>query len=97
MQRPLPGPNVMLPAINLSDSPDLDSVVAFKRREAKWKQLISYEHKKWCLCGSYMNHFVSSSQPLCGEEKENPGGAAENGGGNDDISDADIIAAGGDE
>lgn len=97
MQRPFPGPNVMLPAINLSDTPDLDSVVAFKRREAKWKQLISSEHKKWCLCGSYMNHFVSSSQPLCGEEKEDLGNEGENGGGGDDISDAEIIAAGGNE
>lgn len=64
MQKPLPGPNVMLPAIRLSDPPDLDSHLAYKRREAIWKKLISTEHKKWCLCGSYINHFLPSTEPL---------------------------------
>lgn len=74
MQKPLPGPNVMLPALRLSDPPDLDHHLAFKRREAIWKQIVSNEHKKWCLCGSYLNHFLPSTEPLknqtCGDEEE---------------------------
>lgn len=64
MQKPFPGPNLLLPALKLTDPPDLDNTVAYKKREAQWKKLISNEHKKWCLCGSYMNHFLPSSQPL---------------------------------
>nr|QYD02153.1 ORF2 [Torque teno felis virus] len=72
MQKPLPGPNLMLPALRLSDTPNLDSDLAYKKREAKWKQLISKTHKEWCLCGSYLNHFLSSNEPLrsCSKEGE---------------------------
>nr|QYD02387.1 ORF2 [Torque teno felis virus] len=101
MQKPLPGPNVMLPALRLSGSPDLDSHLAYKRREAEWKRLISAEHKKWCLCGSYMNHFISSEEPLRSKSCSGDGGeepiidgeeGATSGG---DIGDEDIVTLGG--
>ncbi|ABU55880.1 ORF2 [Torque teno felis virus 2] len=69
MERPLPGPNVMLPAISLTDPPNLDHHLAYRRKEAIWKQLISSEHKKWCLCGSYRNHFLPPEKSLINEEK----------------------------
>nr|QYD02171.1 ORF2 [Torque teno felis virus] len=101
MSKPLPGPNVMLPALDLSGPPNLDHIVVYKRREAVWKRLVSASHKEWCLCGHYINHFISKSRPLeafesCGEgEGESCG--AENAGGDPsgDISDADMLAGGG--
>lgn len=101
MQKPLPGPNLLLPALRLSDPPDLDHVVAYKRREAKWKALISQEHKKWCLCGSYLNHFLKPSESLkntetCSEDGGDGGEGATGGdrGGDGDITDEDMFIAG---
>nr|QYD02057.1 ORF2 [Torque teno felis virus] len=54
----------MLPALDLSGSPDLHNREAFKKREAKWKQLVSATHKEWCLCGSFLNHFILPEYPL---------------------------------
>lgn len=95
----------MLPVISLSDTPDLDCHLAFKRREAEWKRLVSKTHRDWCLCGSYRNHFISSTEPLqkesCTTDEDDvivlAGGAT---GGEpitqeDGLSDADIVAAGG--
>lgn len=92
MQKPFPGPNLLLPAIRLSDPPSLDSHLAFKRAEATWKKLVSAEHKKWCLCGSYLNHFLPRTEPLksCTQEETGAEGGEEDGG--DLISDADIIS-----
>nr|QYD02186.1 ORF2 [Torque teno felis virus] len=75
MQAPLPGPNVMLPVVRLSDSPNLDCHISFKKREAEWKQLVSRSHRDWCLCGSYLNHFLPPEKPLkkCSDvEDEDP-------------------------
>lgn len=85
----------MLPAIRLSDPPDLDSHLAYKRREAVFKRLVSAEHKKWCLCGSAANHFIPSNLPLqtsesCGED----GGTAS---GEADIITEDSAADGGED
>nr|QYD01790.1 ORF2 [Torque teno felis virus] len=55
---PLPGPSLMLPAVDLSGSPDLDHHTTYKRREAQWKRLVSQLHREWCLCGSFINHFI---------------------------------------
>nr|QYD02408.1 ORF2 [Torque teno felis virus] len=74
MEPPCPGPNVMLPALNLSDTPDFDNLLAYKKREAQWKQSVSASHRAWCLCGSYKNHFLPPNASLikssCGEEKD---------------------------
>lgn len=103
MEPPYPGPNLLLPSLGLSGPPDLDHYMAFKRREAKWKQLVSTSHKAWCLCGSYLNHFLPSDQPLlsktCTEEDKKEDGAADTGEDLtipdlDGITDEDIIAAG---
>nr|QZE11921.1 MAG: ORF2 [Torque teno felis virus] len=83
MEPPLPGPNLMLPAINLSCTPDLDSHLAYKKREAIWKRLVSDSHKNWCLCGSYLNHFQK-----CGDEKPDTGVS--------DAAMADIVVEGDD-
>lgn len=72
----MPGPNLMLPAIDLSSTPDLDSYTTYKLREAKWKQLVSKSHKAWCLCGSFVNHFILPTEPLCTEESSTVAGAA---------------------
>lgn len=61
---PLPRPALMLPAIDLSGTPDIDHHTAYKKREAEWKRLISALHKEWCLCGSYINHFILPEVPL---------------------------------
>lgn len=61
---PVPGPALMLPALDLSGSPDLDHAQNYKRREAQFKRDVSQLHKQWCLCGSYLNHFRLSSEPL---------------------------------
>nr|QYD02366.1 ORF2 [Torque teno felis virus] len=61
---PVPGPALMLPALDLSGSPDLDHNQNYKRREAQFKRDVSNLHKQWCLCGSYLNHFKLSSEPL---------------------------------
>nr|QYD02414.1 ORF2 [Torque teno felis virus] len=105
MQKPFPGPNVMLPALRLSDPPDLDSHISYKRREATWKRLISNEHKKWCLCGSFMNHFLPPSEPLkqqtCSIEEEKEDGRGdtaeeEDGATGGEVEDiGDVVAAGG--
>nr|QYD02231.1 ORF2 [Torque teno felis virus] len=61
---PLPGPSLMLPALDLSGSPDLDPHTTFKLREAQWKRQISNLHREWCLCGSYINHFILPENSL---------------------------------
>nr|QYD02177.1 ORF2 [Torque teno felis virus] len=94
MQKPLPEPNVMLPALRLSDPPDLDSHLAFKRREAIWKQLISTEHKKWCLCGSFLNHFLPKTEPLRSCTRD---GGEESGEPDPDEGDMVVIADTGEE
>lgn len=48
----------MLPAVDLSGTPDIDHRVTYKKREAKWKRLVSETHREWCLCGSFLNHFI---------------------------------------
>lgn len=102
MEKPYPGPNLLLPAIDLSRSPSLDSHLDFKRREALFKKQVSELHKNWCLCGSYLNHFISTKYSLkdsetCTEESSE----AEGGGdgvpiipGPGEISDEDIVAGG---
>lgn len=97
MEPPFPSPALMLPAIDLSGPPDLDSHLNYKRREAKWKQVCSATHKEWCLCGSYLNHFRESTEPLtnssCGpEDGGDAGEGATLGGG--DIS---CVGGGGEE
>lgn len=69
-----PGPANMLPAIDLSSTPSLDSYLAFKQQEARWKRNCSDLHKLWCLCGNYLNHFADKTRPLCGEEDGLVGG-----------------------
>lgn len=83
----------MLPVIRLSDSPDLDSHLAFKRREAKWKRLVSETHKEWCLCGSYLNHFLPATSDLlsCTGGEDGPGAGSE-----EAKRDEDFLAGGGD-
>nr|QYD02159.1 ORF2 [Torque teno felis virus]QYD02162.1 ORF2 [Torque teno felis virus]QYD02168.1 ORF2 [Torque teno felis virus] len=106
MEPPLPGPNLLLPALSLSGPPNLDHHLAYKRREAQWKRLVSDSHKEWCLCGSYKNHFLSPDKPLLKESCSEKEDASEQGGdgaeastfrAGEDITDEDIIlAAGGD-
>nr|QYD02006.1 ORF2 [Torque teno felis virus] len=98
MQTPLPGPNVMLPVIRLSDSPNLDCHISFKKREAEWKQLVSKSHRDWCLCGSYLNHFLPPEKPLkqCSDVEDGDAGQRSVGVGDEDIADGavgeDIVA-----
>nr|QYD02402.1 ORF2 [Torque teno felis virus] len=83
---PLPGPSLMLPALDLSGSPDLDPHTTFKLREAEWKRLISSLHKEWCLCGSYINHFIlpeNSLQQCTVDAGRDTAGAGTSGGGGD--------------
>lgn len=68
MQKPLPNPSLMLPAIDLSSTPTLDHTIEYKRKEAKWKRMISETHKDWCLCGSFLNHFLKPDQSLKNED-----------------------------
>nr|QYD02240.1 ORF2 [Torque teno felis virus] len=94
---PLPGPSLMLPALDLSGSPDLDHNTTYKRREAQWKRLVSSLHREWCLCGSFLNHFILPPNSLikCTEEGSDmaaaediiPGG--DGGGGGADSIDVD--------
>nr|QYD02156.1 ORF2 [Torque teno felis virus] len=96
MEPPNPSPALMLPALDLSSTPNFDHTLAYKKREAEWKRLVSETHRAWCLCGSYLNHFVPNTEPLkktCSDEEgpENGEKGATLGGG--DISD---IVAGGD-
>nr|QYD02123.1 ORF2 [Torque teno felis virus] len=105
MEKPFPGPNVMLPTLNLSDTPDLDSHLAYKKRQALWLREVSESHRAWCLCGSFRNHFLQDNQPLknseCsegrGDGKEDVVGAtmAEEDDSNA-VSDQEMVAAGGD-
>nr|QYD02285.1 ORF2 [Torque teno felis virus] len=82
MDSMVPGPNHMLPALDLSNTPDLDLILTFKKREAKFKLAVSKLHREWCLCGSAANHYLPKNCPLknstCGNE--------------DEPSDADIVA-----
>nr|QYD02063.1 ORF2 [Torque teno felis virus]QYD02069.1 ORF2 [Torque teno felis virus]QYD02117.1 ORF2 [Torque teno felis virus]QYD02126.1 ORF2 [Torque teno felis virus]QYD02198.1 ORF2 [Torque teno felis virus] len=104
MEKPFPGPNVMLPALNLSDTPDLDCHLAYKKRQALWLREVSESHRAWCLCGSFRNHFVQDNQPLKNSEcSEGRGGGEEDVVGatmgedaSDAVSDQDMVAAGGD-
>lgn len=95
MEPPYPSAALMLPAIDLSSSPNLDNHLDYKRREARWKQLVSNEHKKWCLCGSYLNHFLPRDKSLlkesCGEDdgRQEPEGA--DGGEKDGVEEGDFI------
>nr|QYD02141.1 ORF2 [Torque teno felis virus] len=75
MFKPLPGPGLMLPVLDLDSTPDLDHHVLYKQRQAKFKRQVSLLHSHWCLCGSYLNHFLPNTEPLrneesCGEEKD---------------------------
>nr|QYD02315.1 ORF2 [Torque teno felis virus] len=80
MSEPFPNPALMLPAIDLSGPPDLDHHLNYKKREAQWKRLVSETHKQWCLCGSFINHFILPKEPLkCGEEEENIGDEKDDG------------------
>nr|QYD02393.1 ORF2 [Torque teno felis virus] len=103
-KKPLPGPNLMLPALDLSSTPDLDHTLLYKKREALWKQLVSQSHKDWCLCGSYLNHFLDKKHSLItgscfGSEddssKEDAG--VQTDGGDGELTDMEIISAGGEE
>lgn len=96
----------MLPALRLSDPPDLDHHLAFKKREATWKRLVSDEHKKWCLCGSYLNHFLPATEPLkqnsCSGGGDSEGDAiipdaGGEGGSEDAAGGEDVVAAGGED
>nr|QYD02321.1 ORF2 [Torque teno felis virus] len=80
---PVPGPALMLPALDLSGSPDLDHNQSYKRREAQFKRDVSLLHKQWCLCGSYLNHFRLSSEPLktCSEDTDAATGGSDADGG----------------
>nr|QYD02282.1 ORF2 [Torque teno felis virus] len=78
MQKPLPGPNLMLPVLDLNKSPDPDHSLAYKKREAVFKRQVSELHANWCLCGSYLNHFLPSNQPL--RASESCGGEGDVGG-----------------
>nr|UYM26541.1 ORF3 [Torque teno felis virus] len=42
---------------SLSQSPNLHPDFTYKRQEALWKQLVSAEHRKFCSCGDYTQHF----------------------------------------
>nr|QYD02138.1 ORF2 [Torque teno felis virus] len=106
MQPPAPGPNLLLPSLGLSGPPDLDHHLAYKRREAEWKRLVSKSHADWCLCGSYKNHFLPPDQSLKATESCTEGGESSSGAGDVDpttrkedfgdvISDEDIMAVGG--
>lgn len=90
MQPPMPGPALMLPAIDLSSPPDLDHHIHYKEREARWKRLVSESHREWCLCGSYLNHFLPAGTKLLGCTDD--GG---DGGGEDGPKDTDAGAASG--
>lgn len=85
MEPPYPGPNLMLPALNLSGPPNFDHNLAYKKREAQWKRLVSETHKEWCLCGSYKNHFIKPEEPLC-SSGDGEGALGATGGGEGDIS-----------
>nr|QYD02120.1 ORF2 [Torque teno felis virus] len=68
---PMPGPSLMLPALDLSGTPDLDHHTTYKKREAEWKRLVSSLHREWCLCGSFINHFILPQNSLvCTEEED---------------------------
>ncbi|QCS38451.1 ORF2 [Torque teno ocelot virus] len=103
MEKPYPGPHLLLPAIDLSRSPSLDSHLDFKRREALFKRQVSDLHKQWCLCGSYKNHFISPNYSLkkdsCSEDTGGDSGEGATGGAATiqepgDIADEDILAGG---
>nr|QYD02072.1 ORF2 [Torque teno felis virus] len=68
---PMPGPSLMLPAVDLSGTPDLDHHTTYKKREAQWKRLVSSLHREWCLCGSFINHFILPPNSLiCTEDED---------------------------
>lgn len=104
MEPPYPGPNLMLPALRLSDPPSLDSHLAYKKREAIFKRLVAAEHKKWCLCGAVKNHYIPSDLPLASKESCSEEGGEQSGGealtiqeataDGLEVADEDIIAAG---
>nr|QYD01784.1 ORF2 [Torque teno felis virus] len=97
---PVPGPALMLPALDLSGSPDLDHTQNYKRREAQFKRDVSQLHKQWCLCGSYLNHFRLSSEPLktCSEDTVAASDALDAGGEGAattcDMDTAEVVAGG---
>nr|ASA49034.1 ORF2 [Torque teno Leptonychotes weddellii virus 1] len=62
-----------LPAIGVSDNPDLHHPLKFRQAEARWKRGVSIAHAAFCACGNFLLHFK-----WCGEGRgdgENPGGA----------------------
>nr|WCS65532.1 ORF2 [Torque teno Leptonychotes weddellii virus 1] len=62
-----------LPAIGVSDNPDLHHPLKFRQAEAKWKRGVSLAHAAFCACGNFMLHFK-----WCGEgrgDTENREGA----------------------
>nr|WCS65680.1 ORF2 [Torque teno Leptonychotes weddellii virus 1] len=93
-----------LPAIGVSDNPDLHHPLKFRQAEAKWKRGVSVAHAAFCACGNFLLHFK-----WCGEgrrDTENREGAdgevAENTctgegditghtGGEEDITDIELL------
>nr|QYD02099.1 ORF2 [Torque teno felis virus] len=68
---PMPGPSLMLPALDLSGTPEFGSSYNFtkKKRKLNWKRLVSSLHREWCLCGSFINHFILPPNSLvCTED-----------------------------
>nr|WCS66180.1 ORF2 [Torque teno Leptonychotes weddellii virus 3] len=93
-----------LPNIGVSDVPDFDHPNTYKRLEAKWKQLVSREHRLFCQCGNYLFHFKWHSGGEEGDGHAEAAGGAVGGditgeegditgttGGEEDISDIDML------
>nr|QYD02237.1 ORF2 [Torque teno felis virus] len=103
MHKSMPGPNTMLPVLDLSGPPDLDHIISYKKREAIFKQQVSELHRQWCLCGSAKNHYVKNSEPLTnsscgggGDEADSSKKDAATGTEDMDVTDEEIIAIGSD-
>nr|WCS65269.1 ORF2 [Torque teno Leptonychotes weddellii virus 1] len=77
-----------LPAIGVSDNPDLHHPLKFRQAEARWKRGVSIAHAAFCACGNFLLHFK-----WCGEGREGTGGQEGADGGADEgpsTGDADI-------
>lgn len=66
---------------SLSQSPNLHPDFTYKRQEALWKQLVSAEHRKFCSCGDYTQHFrfpspVKEEECIRVEDEEGGDGVA---------------------
>nr|QYD02039.1 ORF2 [Torque teno felis virus] len=103
MHKSIPGPNTMLPVLDLSGPPDLDHIISYKKREAIFKQQVSDLHRQWCLCGSAKNHYVKNSEPLtnssCGRRRRRADSSkkdADTGTEDMDVTDEEILGHGSD-